>query len=161
MDVTKCMVLTYFLALELSLVSAECPRNWHRHADSCYLFVTRMRLQWNEAWNFCKNYGGMLAEIDSASENTFLKSQAKKIGDSFWLGGADIIVEGEWEWMSSHRRVSFTDWGPGEPSDAGGTTEHCLDMHIGLHEAWNDVSCGINYFFICERAVGLGGNIFG
>jgi hypothetical protein len=38
---------------------------------------------------------------------------------SFWLGGADDIVEKDWRWVASEVHFNFTDWGPKQPDDAG------------------------------------------
>lgn len=35
--------------LGASGIYADCPDNWIRYADSCYLFMTRYPMQWIEA----------------------------------------------------------------------------------------------------------------
>ena len=42
----------------------------------------------------------------------------------FWLYGTDEFSEGGWEWASTGRPFSFTNWYPGEPT---GGSEDCLE----------------------------------
>lgn len=44
----QCKLFDFTLA-EILCVSAECPDNWVRHADSCYLFINRYIMEWIDA----------------------------------------------------------------------------------------------------------------
>jgi hypothetical protein len=33
----------------------------------------------------------------------------------WWLGGRDDVVEGVWEWSSTGKPFSVSDWNPGQP----------------------------------------------
>lgn len=70
---------------------------------------------------------------------------------SFWIGGSDMLVEGEWEWMTSHNLVTFTDWASGEPDDF--LNQDCLDIKTSAHYHWNDSPCSYLHWFICEKHV--------
>jgi len=70
---------------------------------------------------------------------------------SFWLGGADDVVENDWRWVASEVQFNFTDWGPKQPDDAG-KNEDCLMLYAGGHWKWYDLSCNSRVpKFICER----------
>lgn len=62
-----------------------------------------------------------------------------------------MLVEGEWEWMTSHNLVTFTDWASGEPADF--LNQDCLDVKSSAHYHWNDSPCSYLYWFICEKHV--------
>lgn len=74
------------------------------------------------------------------------------ISGSFWLGGSDILVEGDWRWISNHRRFTYLAWAPGEPNNYQ-TGEHCLGLYDILNEAWTDGKCNFTLSFICEKDV--------
>ncbi|XP_011428425.3 type-2 ice-structuring protein isoform X1 [Magallana gigas] len=139
-----------------SSISTDCPRHWIRHQDSCYLFLTSNPMQWTGAMSFCKSsYDAQLAEIETSEENEFIRQESRKMAGtasgSFWIGGSDMLVEGEWEWMTSHNLVTFTDWASGEPDDF--LNQDCLDIKTSAHYHWNDSPCSYLHWFICEKHV--------
>lgn len=72
--------------------------------------------------------GGFLATIRSAEENQWVFEQmlawdgGLRLG---WIGLNDADVEGNFVWHSGEP-VTFTAWGPGEPSDADGTEDFAM-----------------------------------
>lgn len=90
----------------------------------------------------------------TANKFTFLNQTIPPIGTavgSFWIGGSDMLVEGEWEWMTSHKLITFTDWASGEPADF--LNQDCLDIKGSVHYHWNDSPCSYLHWFICEKHV--------
>jgi hypothetical protein len=67
-----------------------------------------------------------------------------------WMGGSDMLLEGEWIWANYGEVIDFRDWGPGEPNSLDGT-EECLDMYQVHDFHWNDNSCEIKQNFMCEE----------
>ena len=67
--------------------------------------------------------------------------------DDYWIGGNDILIEGEWRWQSNGTAINPTYWGPGEPSDTLGN-EHCIE-YKGTR--WNDDVCNDVQKYICEK----------
>jgi hypothetical protein len=69
-----------------------------------------------------------------------------------WIGGSDLLVEGEWTWAKYGGAMEYSDWFPGEPNSvhtsAGG--EDCLDVMQHEHFQWNDDVCEFNLNFMCE-----------
>lgn len=35
----------------------------------------------------------------------------RQIKSSFWIGGTDFIVEGQWVWISTQKNLTYSDWG--------------------------------------------------
>ena len=67
---------------------------------------------------------------------------------SYWLGGNDIETEGVFKWVKSDLPMTYTDWSPGQPDDAGG--EDCMELRGAFQYHWNDLPCNIPHHFICE-----------
>jgi hypothetical protein len=92
--------------------------------------------------------GGYLATVTSAAENTFVRGL---ITTAAWIGGSDAAVEGEWRWIGggaeagqqfwqgtgtgSAQNGFYTNWGAGEPNDAGGQ-DHMRMLTTGF---WDDI----------------------
>lgn len=141
-------------------LGGTCNTPWVNHADSCYLFVTHLKENWSEAVSMCTELGGYLVEIESAQEQQFLRNyaihqlhiqQGGTFGNgSFWIGGTDMLVEGNWFWLSTKQNFLYTDWYADTKEPNGGINENCahLGSHVQFH--WNDAECHLLYNFICE-----------
>jgi hypothetical protein len=46
--------------------------------------------------------------------------------------------------------MTFTDWSPGQPDDAGG--EDCMELRGAFQYHWNDLPCNVPHRFICETS---------
>lgn len=124
---------------------------WREYAGSYYYFGNGI-VHWSEAANTCESLGAYLAEVDSREENDFLVTLVESPLNTnnihvMWLGGTDIDKEGDWVWTHSKRKVTYTNWGRGEPN--GKRRENCLHTYRGNGE-WNDIGCGHKCGFICE-----------
>ncbi|XP_011428426.3 perlucin [Magallana gigas] len=153
------VLFSLFLVFQTS--SANCPAKWVQHSNSCYLFETRYKLEWIKALNYCKTYGATLAEVETSTEDSFLKQKARQLNDYFWLGGSDILVEGEWVWLSTHAAMTYTGWHTGMPNNYR-YNEHCLCLERTLNADWGDLPCYDRLSFICEKsAINVGETVIG
>ena len=59
--------------------------------------------------------GGHLATISDYAENVFVSNM---IASQIWIGLTDRDQEGTFKWISNEP-VSYTNWAPGEPNNAG------------------------------------------
>ncbi|XP_060079244.1 perlucin-like [Ylistrum balloti] len=117
----------------------------------------------------CGLYHAHLAEIESAREDTFLKQIISKYHDGhsndaeYWLGGADIFVEGDWRWVYSDQRFNYTKWYPGEPNSYHSQKEDCLIVAIRQNREyrWDDRPCKEQNNFICEIGDSSGAIVIG
>ncbi|XP_061169441.1 CD209 antigen-like protein 2 isoform X2 [Saccostrea echinata] len=146
--------------LVVTALGGTCNKPWVNHADSCYLFVTHLQENWSEATSMCTELGGFLVEIETAQEDNFLKNYAihqlqiqpgGAFGNgSFWIGGTDMLVEGNWFWLSTKQPFAYTDWYATSHEPNGGIRENCAHLGSHVHFHWNDADCHMLYNFICE-----------
>jgi len=132
-------------------------------AKSCYMFMDG-KMSWRTAQEFCEQYGGYLATIETQEENDYLYTMLKSISSktaNWWIGGNDFEAgENNWIWTSSKIRLDagFQDWTLGQPDNGGGDfnkhgDENCLSMiriGYGSPHRWVDQRCGMWQPSICE-----------
>ncbi|XP_050922984.1 CD209 antigen-like protein E [Lates calcarifer] len=72
-----------------------------------------------------------------------------------WIGLTDRETKGEWKWVDG-TPLTKSYWGSGEPNDYEGKTEDCVEIKFHDEEnSWNDIPCGDQNFWICEKTVAL------
>ncbi|KAL3864558.1 hypothetical protein ACJMK2_006230 [Sinanodonta woodiana] len=155
-NTVKVLITCLCAVITVSKAQRDCPDGWIQHTDNCYLFSHDVET-WPGAWSICRAVGGFLAEIHDAKENAYIYNQIQTLGiDHWWLGGADIEVEGDWMWVNSRTMFdeTYTNWRTGEPNSLL-KNENCLEMEIsGL---WNDNSCTIPMHYICKKGPQVNG----
>jgi hypothetical protein len=105
---------------------------------------------WSQAATACKGIGYAMVSIGSAQEDNFVFTTANTISNQkWWIGFNDIAAEGNFVWDGGSP-VTYTNWEPGEPNDAGGN-EDCTQINRYYPKAtWNDEPCNQGLFFVCE-----------
>ncbi|XP_076101114.1 alpha-N-acetylgalactosamine-specific lectin-like [Mytilus galloprovincialis] len=155
----SCVFLTF--AFIIIQGEPQCQHGWKPYDTSCYLVVSTNKT-WSDAQSFCQiTHNAYLAELEMIDENKFLLDLLLTMPSSnkhnFWLGANDINTEGTFIWSTSNHEFDITDWGPHEPNGHKG--ENCLDTRIyddgKLH--WNDHSCDLHFYFVCEKSIGGSG----
>jgi hypothetical protein len=121
---------------------ADSDRKVYPGTGHVYQRIDSPRLVWAAARDHCENLEGHLATITSAGENEFLRAE---IGGEVWLGGTDVRVEGQWEWITGES-WSYSNWHPGEPNNL--YPEHYLMMYG--RGTWNDARGVDPRSFVCE-----------
>lgn len=71
----------------------------------------------------------------------------------FWIGASDLANEGQWLWLPSKAKVSYSNWAPSEP-DNSNYYQHCALLDIHRDYKWGDDNCEENRNFICEVSLG-------
>lgn len=114
-----------------------------QHPVSGHWYGLLSEAPWDESQSFCSSQGGNLVTINDQEENdwllaTFLPYLPEY--NNFWTGFNDETVEGEWEWVSGEP-VTYTNWAPGEPNNAG-NEDYCwlIGVNYPEYKDWNDVS---------------------
>ncbi|XP_060571973.1 perlucin-like [Ruditapes philippinarum] len=95
----------------------------------------------------------MLVEVNSADEDAYLSSKGRTLGNYWYIGLSDKLVEGEYIWESSLQVLTgdaFFNWGVGEPNGAG--DEDCVVYAPSKNYQWADVICTRTEHYICEKS---------
>uniref|UniRef100_K1QXL0 Perlucin n=1 Tax=Magallana gigas TaxID=29159 RepID=K1QXL0_MAGGI len=79
------------------------------------------------------------------------QKQRNIVSGNFWIGLSDILVDGEWLWMSTQTIATYTNWVPGEPNNYQSIAEDCAAMRTSHRFHWNDFACSTKLHFICEK----------
>ena len=119
-----------------------------RRQGSSYLFCRNNRT-WSVAKGECASLGYQLATINDSGENTWIDGQVDFFASSrrWWIGYNDITLEDYWDWDGPFS--TYTNWGSGEPNDAG-SGEDCVLLNQSSGGEWNDASCSTSTYFVCE-----------
>ncbi|CAH1265180.1 HGF [Branchiostoma lanceolatum] len=124
-----------------------CPSGWTATENSCYKFV-QVQKSWQEARDDCRSQGAGLVSVDSAAEHTWLQTQVDYYQPWWWIGLNDLGTETSFSW-SNGRPLTVSYWIVGEPNDSSGN-EDCVEMQGSYQQAWNDQSCSMQNYYICE-----------
>lgn len=134
------------------------PRGISESPVSGVKFTYELQLMpqsWGVAASSCKQRGGILARIDSPSQNKEVAELCN--AQRCWLGYNEQQKVGSWAW--THRR--YSNWGPGYPDGSSTHPEHCAYMygklypHAEKHGLWNDKSCTHRFPSVCAWGDGM------
>ncbi|XP_078659901.1 lymphocyte antigen 75-like isoform X2 [Branchiostoma floridae x Branchiostoma belcheri] len=121
-----------------------CPNGWSLFQGSCYYFE-KQEADWNDAEAYCRQQGANLASITSGAEQSYIRSH---MNTRQHIGFTDRDVEGTFAWTDGSL-VTFLNWNPNEPNDAGG--EDCTELIVDSGK-WNDIPCdGRNRDYTCKK----------
>ncbi|KAJ8940561.1 hypothetical protein NQ318_012960 [Aromia moschata] len=79
----------------------------------------------------------------------------KNVGASdrrFWTSGTMLPDNTNWIWMSTGKPITYTNWLPKQPDNAGGN-EKCLELRYGNNLMWSDVVWTTANLVICEASL--------
>ncbi|XP_071144357.1 perlucin-like protein [Mytilus edulis] len=149
----------YFIG-NLGIVLSDCPFGWQHYNSSCYFFSSE-KLDWYYAEFACRAHDARLVEIETKDRQDFIADIAKHHphARNYWTGGRDDVTEGRWIWSSTDQPITFTNWGPHEPSNR--TDQNCIAIHAATNWKWVDGTCSETTWFICEKKYHNSGEIVG
>ncbi len=102
---------------------------------------------WEIAQAEARNIGGNLVTINDAAEEAWLK-ETFGTDEGFWIGLSDRVNEGQFTWANGDA-VTYTNWFPGEPNDAGGAQDYARMNFLGSKQ-WDDAGSGSFFTGIIE-----------
>ncbi|VDI57176.1 Hypothetical predicted protein, partial [Mytilus galloprovincialis] len=111
-----------------------------------YALVTT-KMTWIEAQRYCSNFGGVLAQPETADINNYLKSLTDKT-TVLWIGASNL-PDKTWEWHNPIKPIKFSDWQSTQPSNPN--SEHCM-VYWKSNEGfkWGDLHCTSKRGFLCQ-----------
>ncbi|XP_013873418.1 galactose-specific lectin nattectin [Austrofundulus limnaeus] len=128
-----------------------CPPNWTPYDQQCYLFRNTAST-WDDAEAACNQFNAHLTSIQGREQYEFLRRlivETTGTNTRTWVGGTNLHNEAYWTWIDG-TPFDFTDWGPGEPNNAGGN-ERCMDINLRGQDYVNDENCDTKNPFICVK----------
>jgi len=135
---TECSSLNDYLCQAEQL----CPDGFDKIDGYCFKMGSGAK-DFDDAQDACEDLGGFLPEPISDAINNITGSF---ITTSVWIGLTDDVTEGTWEWESG-KNLTWTDWGPGYPTNNTGS--NCALFDKGTL-AWNDTECNTTMEYACQ-----------
>ncbi|MBD2140507.1 hypothetical protein H6F39_03715 [Anabaena sp. FACHB-1250] len=89
---------------------------------------------WTQAQAQAVALGGNLVTVNDAAENQFLVNTFGL--EALWIGLTDEVTEGTFKWANGEA-VTYTNWSPGEPNDAGGAQDYAY-INFQNPGKWDD-----------------------
>ena len=103
-------------------------------ATGSWYFLTPLMMTWTNAELYATQNGGHLVTVDDAAEQQWIQTIFPS--QEMWIGLSLGSSGDGWQWISG-TSSSYRNWGPGQPSNSGGTE---IFGHIYANGIWNDVS---------------------
>ncbi|KAK0136280.1 CD209 antigen-like protein D [Merluccius polli] len=119
------------------------PDGWRYYDHSLY-YISAAKKNWTASRDDCLERDADLAVINSREEQEFVSRQ---LGSYWtWIGLSDGDTEGTWKWVDGTIMTSSF-WLSNQPNDAG-RGQDCVATGWN---AWNDLPCGEQHRWICEK----------
>lgn len=110
-------------------------------------YVIEGAYTWAQAQADAVKRGGNLAVVTTAEQQGTIELLFSKKSGSYWLGGTDAVVEGQWKWVTDEP-FSFSKWSLGEPNNANNEDGITLVANNGCK--WNDAPLTWNLGYLLE-----------
>nr|XP_046192667.1 CD209 antigen-like protein C isoform X1 [Oncorhynchus gorbuscha] len=143
------------LKRKCSILKQTCPEGWQKFESSWY-FLSTVKKPWGESRQDCLMRGADLVIVNSDKEQEFLFSFNKRA----WIGLTDSVTEGTWKWVDGTPLTTPSYWHSQQPDNGGDNPanrkEDCVELNTETWrpvKAWNDLSCLLNRYWICEKVV--------
>lgn len=145
-----CRETVEFLQFHLSCLSEKGTYREQSVTKNQYCFI-KSASTWTDSKTKCQSFGGHLLEIETQSEQIWLKGKVRNSGsileERWWIGAVLDPVKNVWVWDHSGTAMNFTNWHPEEPNGEG--REQCALMWDA--DLWQDYPCTDLFYIICER----------
>ncbi|XP_063775576.1 collectin-11 isoform X1 [Pseudophryne corroboree] len=119
-----------------------------RETDTKIYLLVKEEKKYTEAQAYCQGRGGTLSMPKDETTNSLIASYINQAGlTRVFIGINDLDKEGHFVYSDRSAMQTFNKWRQGEPNNAY-DEEDCAEMVSS--GGWNDVSCFITLYFICE-----------
>ena len=154
--------MLFFFADELPCETLG--NNYKYILGNCY-YIEATAYDFTKASENCKDrfggYGiGRLFEPTNQSTNDAVIQEVRTTTASynFWLGFIDSDSRNNWQYVSSKKEISWSNWYPGLPDNYNAQPENCVATNTYFYSnnsnslQWNDGPCASPHLSICEMA---------
>ncbi|KAA8595017.1 CD209 antigen-like protein E isoform X2 [Etheostoma spectabile] len=125
-------------------------QGWVYFRPSFY-YISSEKKSWQDSRADCQQRSADLVIINSKEEQDF----TRKFHKITWIGLTDRETKGTWKWVDG-TLLTKSYWNHGEPNDFEGKNEDCVEIRFhDLENSWNDIPCGDQNFWICEKRIAL------
>ncbi|XP_052250429.1 perlucin-like protein [Dreissena polymorpha] len=153
----------FYFILNCECPVQQCPDGWTTFRGSCYYVSDNVSVDWTEAVHHCELHHGRLVTIETKEEDSSIRSHLERlyrqssqhVGEEFWLGANDQMVEGVWTWYTNDQPLEYIGWYPGQPGSVG--DEDCAVIASRLEangsqkfNGWHDAPCAAKHRPVCE-----------
>ncbi|XP_061164729.1 uncharacterized protein LOC133173725 [Saccostrea echinata] len=156
-DCTASGSYVYIDAVEI--VGDDCPRQFQKLGDSCYL-IKKDKVSADTAFANCLETGGYLANFETLEEALQMKKLLKKMNTRihFYVGGRNINRRkpgGDWRWIKHGQmtKMTYHAFGAGEPNGSDRSPQDCMFFYAGERYTFHNVFCDNGSYlggYICE-----------
>ncbi|NXE05186.1 MRC1 protein, partial [Lophotis ruficrista] len=115
------------------------------HSGGISYFVTRSKMNWEEAQKNCNNNASELASILDPYSQALLLLLAQEYGEPLWIGLNSNMTNGKYQWIDRWR-LAYSKWSSGEPK----RTLACV--YLDTDGTWKTASCKEKLFFACKKS---------
>ncbi|XP_067155243.1 lymphocyte antigen 75 isoform X1 [Apteryx mantelli] len=150
-------------------VRGDCPKDWLRFRDKCFLKMNPKSLTFNAANEKCVTFGGSLPSISNQAEQDFITSLLTDMPKDIWIGLQFLFSTRENKWIDESRLL-YSNF---HPLLTGRLRKIPLDLFdeefnnqcgVILNDpksqyvgTWNFTACADKHFLgICQRPIGTG-----
>nr|XP_020512194.1 CD209 antigen-like protein 2 [Labrus bergylta] len=121
------------------------------HFNGSFYYISSLEKPWQESRADCLQRGADLMIINSKEEQDFARSFQKLV----WIGLSDREKEGTWKWVDG-TPLNTSYWNSREPNGVPNRDEDCTEIKMyALVNSWNDESCELRRFWICEKTFNM------
>ncbi|XP_051781490.1 collectin-11 isoform X2 [Erpetoichthys calabaricus] len=119
-----------------------------RETDSKIYMLVKEEKRYIEAEAYCQGRGGHLSMPKDEAANGIIASYISQAGlTRVFIGINDMDREGQFAYVDKSHMTTFNKWRSSEPNNSY-DEEDCAEMVDS--GGWNDVSCDITMYFVCE-----------
>ncbi|XP_061628336.1 CD209 antigen-like protein E [Phyllopteryx taeniolatus] len=134
------------LKRKITTIDSHRRQGWVYFPSSLY-YISSTTRSWSGSRADCLRRGADLVVIKSREEQAFIV----KFNLRVWIGLTE--KEGAWKWVD-RSQLTESYWAADEPNNYEGTKEDCVEIRFSdINNSWNDVTCGEQHFWICEKIV--------
>lgn len=126
---------------------------WSKYSGTCIKDNADTIKTWTDARAVCKDHRADLVVIRNEEVNEFIHDMAQSVQGAFWIGLNDLKVEGEFKWLDSDEKTTYTKWLENQ-TDHAHPDDDCVqinNVYSRSTRSWTDDLCSNEKRIFCEK----------